>query len=98
MPVVAASSPATDEQLRDGENGLVYDPADPHGLEAALARVLARTGEGEGLRAPLRAAGLAEARANGWDAASAALLDAYGLALRAYALGWQAPRHPGRRA
>lgn len=98
VPVVAASSPATDEQLRDGENGLVYDPADPRGLEAALARVLARADEGEGLRARLRAAGLAEARTNGWDAASAALLDAYGLALRAYALGWQAPRHPGRRA
>ena len=95
-PVVAAQSPATAEQLSDGVNGLVYDPADAGALEAALARLLAKTDEGAELRDRLRAAGLVEAQANGWDRASAALLDAYDLALGAYSLGWRAPKHPGR--
>ena len=96
VPVVAAQSPATSEQLCDGANGLVYDPAEPGTLELALARLLSGNDESAQLRARLRAAGLAEAQANGWDRASAALLDAYDLTLGAYSLGWRAPEHPGR--
>lgn len=92
-PVVAARSPAALEQLRDGESGLVWDPAE----EGSLVRALERLFGDPALASRVRAAGLEEARSCGWDAASAALMDAYRLALGMYALGWRPPRRPGRR-
>ena len=93
VPVVAAHSPATDEQLRDGENGLTYDAADPAALEAAVTRALSD----EPLRERVRDAALADARHESWDNASAALMGAYEETLAAYADGWRPPRHPGGR-
>lgn len=92
LAVVAARSPATCEQIEDGVNGVVYDPRDPAALEHALEGLLA----GEGLRRRIADAGRTVALTQDWDHASAALLDAYGLALKMYAAGWRPPRHPGR--
>ena len=94
VPVVAATSPATDEQIRPGINGLTYDPAAPSSLEQAVLAAL----NDAAVRERMRAAGLAEARENDWEHASAALYACYEQTLAFYADGWQAPRHPMRRA
>lgn len=94
-PVVAAASPATVEQLRDGENGLVYDPSDPGALGRALERLLSPSGGGLARR--IAQAGIDEARQNGWERASAAVYDAYEATLALYAEGWEPPHRPGRR-
>ena len=93
VPVVAAASPATLGQITDGVDGLVYDPRDEGALERALARVLGDPA----LAGAMRERGLAEARANSWESASAAVYEAYEEALGMYAAGWAPPRHPGRR-
>ena len=93
VPVVAAASPATLGQITDGVDGLVYDPRDEEALERALARVLGDPA----LAGAMRERGLAEARANSWESASAAVYKAYEEALGMYAAGWAPPRHPGRR-
>lgn len=91
-PVVAAASPATVEQIRDGDNGLVYDPRDPSALPSALERLLAD----RELSARIAERGLAEALENGWERASAAVYDAYETTLGMYADGWKPPHRPGR--
>ena len=93
VPVMAAASPATDEQIRPHENGLTYDPTTPGALEAAVSEALA----GGDARERMRVAGLAEARENDWAHASAALYACYERTLALYEGGWQAPRHPMRR-
>ena len=93
VPVVAASSPATDEQVRSGENGLTYDPSRPDALEEAVSALLAN----ETLHVRVRATALAEAQAEGWDRASASLMDRYEETLGAYARGWRPPTRPSRR-
>ncbi len=93
VPVVAAASPATLGQITDGVDGLVYDPRDEGALERALARVFGDPA----LAGAMRERGLAEARANSWESASAAVYEAYEEALGMYAAGWAPPRHPGRR-
>ena len=93
VPVVAAASPATLGQITDGVDGLVYDPRDEGALERALARVFGDPA----LAGAMRERGLAEARANSWESASAAVYGAYEEALGMYAAGWAPPRHPGRR-
>ena len=90
VAVVAAASPATCEQIRDGVNGMVYDPDDPTALEQALERLL----DSEPLRRRIADAGCQAALAQGWDRASAALLDAYRLVLGIYGAGWRPPAHP----
>ena len=94
VPVVAAASPATDEQIRSGINGLTYDPASPDSLAQAVSSLLS---DAE-MRGRMQEAGLAEARENDWSHASAALYACYERTLELYASGWQAPRHPMRRA
>jgi len=73
VPVVAAASPATCEQVRDGVDGVVYDPQRPETLAEALERVLSDKPRA----AAIAQAALAVARQNSWDQASAALTDAY---------------------
>ncbi len=91
VPLVAAASPATVEQLQNGENGLVYDPDDPDALTKAVERLV---GDQE-LRARLIANGLADAHANSWDRSAAATFDGYVLSLQMYADGWRPPTRPG---
>jgi glycosyltransferase involved in cell wall biosynthesis len=40
LPVIAAESPAARELLHDGFDGLLYDPAAPHALAAAVRRLI----------------------------------------------------------
>lgn len=93
VPVVAAASPATDEQITPGVNGLTYDASEPASLERAVASVLA---DADGA-ARIRQAGIAEARENDWAHASEALFACYERTLAIYRGGWAAPRHPMRR-
>lgn len=92
LPVVAAHSPATCEQIISGIDGMVYNPADPMGLERALCTLL---GDG-GLRQRIGHAGRAVALTQSWNRASAALLDAYQLVQGLYNAGWKPPAHPGK--
>ena len=77
VPVVAAASPATCEQRRDGVDGLVYDPQRPGALGEALERVFS---DKAGAAAMARA-GREVALRNDWDRAGAALLEAYAEAI-----------------
>jgi glycosyltransferase involved in cell wall biosynthesis len=90
VPVVAARSPATVEQVEDGRAGLVYDPDDPGALERCVSRVLLD----RDLAGRFVEEGLRQASLNGWDAASDALVDAYRDTVAAYREGWVEPRHP----
>lgn len=93
VPVVAAASPATDEQISPGVNGLTYDAGDPAALERAVATVLYDAEQA----ARIRQAGIAEARENDWAHASAALFGCYERTLAIYEGGWTPPAHPMRR-
>ncbi len=92
LAVVAASSPATCEQIENGVTGTVYDPRDETGLDRALERLLSN----EAARQRIADAGRNVALTQDWDHASAALLDAYRIALGIYGAGWKPPAHPGR--
>ena len=76
LPVVAARSGPTLEQVTDGVDGLLFDSGD----EASLDRALERLGDGE-LRTRIRAAARAEAEKFSWEAASDDLLRYYEMAI-----------------
>ncbi|WP_114853477.1 glycosyltransferase family 1 protein [Brachybacterium sp. YJGR34] len=76
LPVVAARSGPTMEQVTDGENGLLFDSGDEGSLDAALTRL----GDGD-LRGRIRAAARAEAERFSWDNASDDLLRYYEMAI-----------------
>ena len=93
LPVVAAKSPATCEQIANGVTGMVYDPATELGLDRALEDLL----QDPARRNAIAQAGRAVALGQSWEHASAALIDAYELTLGLYRAGWTPPAHPGRR-
>jgi phosphatidylinositol alpha-mannosyltransferase len=64
VPVVATDIPGYREVIRDGVDGALVRPGDPHALAVAVGRVL---GDRD-LRERLRANGRERARAYGWDA------------------------------
>ncbi|TVQ54732.1 MAG: glycosyltransferase, partial [Spirulina sp. DLM2.Bin59] len=68
-PVVAANSGGIPDIVTDGENGYLFDPADPQGAITATQRLLAAAGEREMLRAKARE----EAERWSWSAATAQL-------------------------
>ena len=70
-PVVTSNTSSMPEVA--GGAAMLVDPRDVDGLAAAIARVL----RDEGLRARLRAAGLARARQFSWETAARQVLDAY---------------------
>ena len=72
-PVVAANSGGIPDIVTDGENGYMFDPADPNGAIAATQRLLAAKDERETLRANARK----EAERWGWSAATRQLQDYY---------------------
>lgn len=72
-PVVAANSGGIPDIVTDGENGYLFDPADPDGAIAATQRLLAATTEREQIRANARA----EAERWGWAAATRQLQQYY---------------------
>ncbi|MFC0675671.1 glycosyltransferase [Brachybacterium hainanense] len=76
LPVVAARSGPTTEQVTDGVDGLLYEAGDAASLDRALD-ALADPARREGIRARARA----EAERFSWDSASDDLLDCYELAI-----------------
>ncbi|WP_106507653.1 glycosyltransferase [Brachybacterium timonense] len=76
LPVVAARSGPTMEQVTDGVNGLLFDHDDPASLDAALDRL----GD-EQLRGTIRAAAREEAEPLSWERASDDLLRYYEMAI-----------------
>ncbi|MCL6422477.1 glycosyltransferase family 1 protein [Brachybacterium sp. JHP9] len=76
LPVVAARSGPTLEQVADGENGLLYDAADAAVPGGSLDRALDRLQDPE-LAARIRERARAEAEEWSWDAASDDLLRIY---------------------
>jgi len=69
LPVVAPALPRLQRLVRDGEEGLLYDPEDPRGLDRAIAALV-----DPALRARLGAAARARVvRDFSWDAHCAAL-------------------------
>lgn len=76
LPVVAARSGPTMEQVTDGENGLLFDSGD----EASLDRALERLADTD-LRSRIRTAARAEAEKFSWENASDDLLRYYEMAI-----------------
>lgn len=76
LPVVAARSGPTMEQVTDGVNGLLFDHEDPASLDAAVDRL----GD-EQLRGTIRAAAREEAESFSWERASDDLLRYYEMAI-----------------
>jgi len=82
LPVVAARSGPTMEQVTDGVNGLIFESGDEASLDAALTRL----GDGE-LRGRIRAAARAEAEKFSWENASDDLLRYYEMAIEQHQAG-----------
>lgn len=76
LPVIAARSGPTGEQIVDGETGLLYDAGD----EASLDRQIDRLGD-SAITGPIRAAARAEAETHSWETASDNLLRYYEMAI-----------------
>ena len=76
LPVVAARSGPTMEQVTDGVNGLIFDSGDEARLDAALNRLA----DSE-LRERIRKAARAEAEKFSWENASDDLLHYYEMAI-----------------
>ncbi|AFY37402.1 glycosyl transferase group 1 [[Leptolyngbya] sp. PCC 7376] len=72
-PVVAANSGGIPDIVTDGENGFMFDPADPDGAVKATQRLLAATEEREAMRVNARL----EAEKWGWAAATQQLRGYY---------------------
>ncbi len=79
LPVIAARSGPTREQIADGETGLLYDAGD----EASLDRQIDRLGDPE-LVERIRRAARREAEKHSWEAASDDLLRYYEMALETH--------------
>src|SRR5690606_29395867 len=76
LPVVAARSGPTMEQVTDGVDGLLFDSGDEASLDAALTRL----GD-DALRGRIREAARAEAEKYSWENASDDLLRYYEMAI-----------------
>lgn len=76
LPVVAARSGPTCEQVTDGETGLLFDHDDPGSLDAALVRLQDPT-----VRDRIRASARSEAERFSWERASDDLLRYYEMAI-----------------
>lgn len=71
-PVLAADSAPTRDQVRHGENGLIFDKDDLASLEACLDLL-----KDPDISCKIRQEGLAYARSFSWEAASSAMEEAY---------------------
>jgi glycosyltransferase involved in cell wall biosynthesis len=73
LPVVAADTPAARELIREGANGLTYDPTDPRCLVAAVRRLV----EDRHLRTAMGAEGRRAVMGATWTCATAVLRGHY---------------------
>lgn len=72
LPVIAATSPPSLEQIEDGKNGLIYDPD----VEGSLSNCIDKLYDQE-LYQKLKKESIAYASQFSWDYAGKAMLDAY---------------------
>ena len=79
LPVVAARSGPSSEQISDGANGLLYDPNDPEDFRLAILKL-----QDEALRKKIAGNAYNTAAKLGWDESSAQLLDFYELTCSSY--------------
>lgn len=75
VPIIAARSPLTSEQFKDGRDALLYTSGD----EASLDQALARLDDQETVRR-IRVIARKEAEASSWEKASQQLMDYYNIA------------------
>lgn len=89
VAVLAASSPATCEQIRNEIDGIVYLPGRPD-REGGLIPCLERLVADSDLRARIGRGGIEATRGCGWDASGAAIFAAYEDTVELFARGWRA--------
>jgi glycosyltransferase involved in cell wall biosynthesis len=82
VPVIAANTGGVLDIIRDGENGLLFNPERPEEIGALVRRLK----DQPGLRAGLAERGLQHARGRSWQATMDQLIDYYGLARRTFGL------------
>lgn len=88
LPVIAANSPAAREVVRDGVDGLRYDPADPRSLQTAVSRLV----DDHRLRAMMAIESRRAVADATWEAATAVLRQHYEWVLRPQARGHRVHR------
>jgi glycosyltransferase involved in cell wall biosynthesis len=82
VPVIAANTGGVLDIIRDGDNGLLFDPERP----AEIGALVGRLKREPGLRERLAEHGLQHARSRSWQATMDQLIDYYGLARRTFQL------------
>lgn len=75
VPIIAARSPLTSEQFRDGRDALLYTAGDEDSLDQAIAKL-----EDRELMRRIRIIARKEAQASSWERASQQLMDYYNIA------------------
>lgn len=75
VPIIAARSPLTSEQFRDGRDALLYTAGDEDSLDQAIAKL-----EDRELMRRIRIIARKEAEASSWERASQQLMDYYNIA------------------
>lgn len=75
VPIIAARSPLTSEQFRDGRDALLYTAGDEDSLDQAIAKL-----EDHELMRRIRIIARKEAEASSWERASQQLMDYYNIA------------------
>ncbi len=82
VPVIAANTGGVLDIIKDGENGLLFDPARPE----QIGELVRRLREEPGLRERLAKRGLSHARGRSWQATMDQLIDYYHVARRVFTL------------
>lgn len=75
VPIIAARSPLTIEQFKDGRDAILYTSGDEDALDAAIARL-----DDQALVRRIRVIARKEAEASSWERASQQLMDYYNIA------------------
>lgn len=75
VPIIAARSPLTSEQFRNGRDALLYTAGDEDSLDQAIAKL-----EDHELMRRIRIIARKEAEASSWERASQQLMDYYNIA------------------
>jgi glycosyltransferase involved in cell wall biosynthesis len=82
VPVIAANTGGVLDIIKDGENGLLFNPERP----AEIGALVRRLKEQPGLRAQLAENGLHHARSRSWQATMDQLINFYSVARRTFGL------------
>jgi glycosyltransferase involved in cell wall biosynthesis len=82
VPVIAANTGGVLDIIRDGENGLLFNPERPEEIGGLVRRLR----QEPGLRDRLASYGLSHARGRSWQSTMDQLIDYYGVARRVFAV------------